>query len=287
MRYAILANPVAGTSSVEEKTKRLARAAEVLEAEIHGLQTRSREDFIEAARRLSRECDVLVAAGGDGTFSEAVNAVDLEKTVLAYLPLGTGNALRHTFEYKGSLEDMARRIQGAPVRRYDLIDCDGKRRAFMASVGIEGAALQISDDYRARGRTGSWLYFKATMQALLWKYRAPRARLSIDGESLEYRALLSLVIMKQPYYGLGFKLAPEARFDDGRLHALAVGWSIPSIAGFLGHMTFRARTRAYRSAREVAVSLDRPLRLQYDGTVGWEDEAFRFSVLPGALKVKC
>jgi diacylglycerol kinase (ATP) len=263
MRYAILANPVAGTSSVEEKTKRLARAAEVLEAEIHGLQTRSREDFIEAARRLSRECDVLVAAGGDGTFSEAVNAVDLEKTVLA------------------------RRIQGAPVRRYDLIDCDGKRRAFMASVGIEGAALQISDDYRARGRTGSWLYFKATMQALLWKYRAPRARLSIDGESLEYRALLSLVIMKQPYYGLGFKLAPEARFDDGRLHALAVGWSIPSIAGFLGHMTFRARTRAYRSAREVAVSLDRPLRLQYDGTVGWEDEAFRFSVLPGALKVKC
>ena len=287
MRYAILANPVAGSSSIEEKRKSLARAAEVLEAEIHGLETRSREEFIEAARRLCLECDVLVAAGGDGTFSEAVNALDLEKTVLAYLPLGTGNALQHTFQYKGSLEDVARRIQGAPVRRYDLIDCGGKRRAFMASVGIEGAALQISDGYRAQGRTGSWLYFKATIQAFFWKYKAPRARLSIDGERLERRALLSLVVLKQPYYGLGFNLAPEARFDDGRLHTLAIGRTIPSIAGFLGHMAIRTRTRSYRSAREVAVSLDRPLHLQYDGTLGWEDESFRFSVLPGVLQVKC
>jgi diacylglycerol kinase family enzyme len=273
--------------TIDEKRKRLSPAAKVLEAGIHGLETRSREEFIEAARRLSRECDVLVAAGGDGTFSEAVNAVDLEKTVLAYFPLGTGNALRHTFAYKGGLEDVAQRIQGAPVRRYDLIDCDGKRRAFLASVGIEGAALRISDGYRAQGRTGSWLYFKATIQALLWKYKAPRARISIDGEPLEHRALLSLVVLKQPYYGLGFKLAPEARFDDGRLHALAVGRNIRSIAGFLGHMTFRARTRVHRSAREVSVSLDRPLHLQYDGTLGWEGEDFRFSVLQGALQVKC
>jgi diacylglycerol kinase family enzyme len=44
----------------------------------------------------SRACgkyEVIVVAGGDGTFSDVINAIDTSRTPVAYLPLGSGNAM--------------------------------------------------------------------------------------------------------------------------------------------------------------------------------------------------
>ncbi|MCF8052754.1 MAG: acylglycerol kinase family protein [Desulfobacterales bacterium] len=68
MHYAIITNPVSGGLNPEQKRSALAEAAQILDAEIHGLDTRSAEEFRQCAEQLAGRCDVLVAAGGTERF---------------------------------------------------------------------------------------------------------------------------------------------------------------------------------------------------------------------------
>ncbi len=288
MRYAIITNPVSGEMSVDQKRLALAKAAEILHAEIHGLDTRSADEFGQCARELATEYDVLVAAGGDGTFSDIINAVDTAETVIAFLPLGTGNAMRHALTYRGALADIAVRIRDGEIHAYDLISCNGKKRAFMASVGLEGSIVRLWQEYRARGGAGFKTYSKAVLNSYFKEYQRANAKITLDGQRLEVRNLLSLMVVKQPYYGFGMKVVPRARFDDHHLHILCVNSGLmKTVIGGMASFVIGNRIGQYCTGRQLTVKLERPLILQFDGNEGWEADSFSFALLPKALKIKC
>jgi diacylglycerol kinase family enzyme len=286
MRYAIITNPASGKRTLEQKRALLACPARILGAQIHGLDTRSAEELAECARELSERFPVLVVAGGDGTLSEVMNAVDTTRTVVAYLPLGTGNAMRHALGYRGNLTAITRRIQSGRIHEYDLIDCDGVRKGFMASVGIEGTVLTLRNRNLAGGAGGFEAYWKAFLDACFREYKPLDASISIDGTRFEERDLLTLMVVKQPYYGFGMNLVPKARFDDGVLHALSMDarWFKILVAGCTA-FTIGNRMGRHRTAHRVTVKLDRPLFLQIDGNRSWEADRFTFGLLPRALKI--
>ncbi len=74
MRYAIITNPASGNMTADHKRPILAEAAAILDSEIYGLDTDTAEDLSLCAQELINHCDVLVIAGGDGTFSHIINA---------------------------------------------------------------------------------------------------------------------------------------------------------------------------------------------------------------------
>ena len=287
LRIAILANPVSGSGDIDAKTALLRPAADRLNAPIVGLDTRSEAEFIDCARSLTGEVDVIAVAGGDGTFSQIMNAVDTTRVGLAYFPLGSGNALSYALGIRGlSFEAIADRIRRLPMRALDLIDCGGRRRAFMASVGLEGAALALRDKHTVAGRSRFSAYVRASLDAYFKTYKPRPAQIDVDGETHLTTRLLSALIVKQPYYGFGMNVAPKARFDDGRLHTLIVdsGW-IGTALLVAEAFTIGNRVGRYRSGEAAVIRSDSPLRLQYDGELGWEATAFDFRVLPGALTV--
>jgi diacylglycerol kinase (ATP) len=288
MHYAIITNPVSGTMTAEQKRAALAQAAEILHTEIHGLDTTTAEEFGQCARELATRCDVLVAAGGDGTFSDIINAIDTVQTPVGFLPLGTGNALRHALQYKGELADIAVRIRNSEIREYDLINCDQKRRAFTSSVGIEGTITRLRQHYRARGGTGFKTYVRAVLNSYLKDYERANAKITVDNETFEARNVLSLMVVKQPYYGFGMKVVPRARFDDRQLHILCVSSGlIKTVIAGAAAFIIGNRTGEYCTGRQLRVKLDRPLVLQTDGDEGWAADSFSFAILPKALKIKC
>ena len=288
MRYAIITNPVSGKMTADQKRNNLAQAAEILDTEIHGLDTTTAKEFGQCARELANRCDVLVAAGGDGTFSDIINAIDTVQTPVGFLPLGTGNALRHALQYKGELADIAVRIRNSEIREYDLINCDEKRRAFTSSVGIEGTITRLRQHYRARGGTGFKTYVRAVLNSYLKDYERANAKITVDNETFEARNVLSLMVVKQPYYGYGMKVVPRARFDDRQLHILCVSSGlIKTVIGGTAAFIIGNRIGEYCTGRQLRVKLDRPLVLQTDGDEGWAADSFSFTILPKALKIKC
>ena len=288
MRYAIITNPVAGGMTVDQKRSALARAADILEAEIYGLDTTSADHFAQCARELATQCRVLVVAGGDGTFSNIVNTIDTAETVVGFLPLGTGNALRHALKYRGNMVDIAMRIRDSEIREYVLINCDDRILAFTTSVGIEGTIVQLWEQYRAQGSNGFKTYFRAIFNAYFKEFKRTTVKFTIDGETIEASNLLTLMIVKQPYYGFGMKVVPRARFDDGKLHIIFNNLGFfPLLFGGLASFTVGNFLGKYRTGMQVKVKLGRSLVLQTDGDLGWEADSFSFTILPKALKIKC
>ncbi|MFC1859651.1 diacylglycerol/lipid kinase family protein [Thermodesulfobacteriota bacterium] len=288
MRYAIITNPASGNLTVARKRIAVAKAAEILNAPTFGLDTTSAEEFRQCAGDLSRLYDVIVIAGGDGTLSDIINTIDTTQTPIAYLPLGTGNAAYYALHYKGGLADIAMRIKKGAIHEYDLIDCDGKRRAFMASIGIEGTIIPLSEKYRADGAAGLRAYLKAVFNAYFHEYDRISAEIVLDGSVFEVNNLLSLMVVKQPYYGFGMKVVPKARFDDRRLHiALFNSGLFKSVLGGLTAFSIGNRVGQYTTGYQLKVKLEKPLGLQIDGNKGWASDAFNFRVLPKALKIKC
>lgn len=288
MQYAIVANPASGKMPLDRKLSALEICARILDADIYGMDTSTPGEFMTCAREAASKCDVLVAAGGDGTFSDVINAVDTRQKPVAYLPLGSGNSLKYALKYRGGLPGIARRILGGTIRSYDLIDCENKRRAFMVSVGLEGAVLSIRKKYLARGSTGLRAYSKAVLKAYFKHYRRLSARVSWDGASAVFNNVLTLMIFKQPYYGYGMKIISRARFDDGLLHILCVTSGLfGSLVGAALSFVLYNPIGHYLVAPSLSIHLDSPILLQVDGNEAWRSDVFSFSVLPGALRIKC
>lgn len=288
MRYAIITNPVSGNMTVDQKLSALGKAAEILDAEIHGLDTVTADDFIKCARELATRCDVLVTAGGDGALSDIINSIDTTRTPIAYLPLGTGNAMRYALKYKGSITDIAMRIKDGKIHEYDLIDCDEKIRAFMISIGIEGTIIRLRDQYVAQGSSGFKTYFRAVVNSYFKEYKRTTAKITVDDAMFEVDNLLSLLVVKQPYYGFGMNVVPGARFNDRQLHISCINSGLfESVIGGITAFTIGNRIGQYRTGRQLTVELERPLTMQIDGNEGWNADAFSFTVLPNALKIKC
>jgi diacylglycerol kinase family enzyme len=287
MQYAIIANPKAGGLSVDQKRRLLAPASQILNADVHGLDTASASELAGCAVELSSRCDVLVVAGGDGTLSDIINAIYPSRLSLAYLPFGTGNAIRRTLAYRGGITDIARRIRNGRLHHYDLVRCDEKRLTFLASVGIDGIAVKLWTRYRQQGYSPKKAYFLASTRAWMRTYQPGRIRLTVDETEITVDKLLSLVVVPQPYFGLGMKIVPRAKWDDGRLHICCISsgwWHLASV--ITTSFTIGNRTGIYRSGTKAVVHSEKPLTLQIDGDLGWESDTFSFEVLPGILRMQ-
>jgi diacylglycerol kinase (ATP) len=286
-RYVILTNPVSGNMKGNQKLAALKEPAEILKADIHGLDTSKGYDLPQCARELAEKYDVIVVAGGDGTFSDVVNAIDTFRTPVAYLPMGSGNAMKYALGYKGSLADMAHRIKGGKIHEFDLIGCDPGRRAVTASIGIEGTVLQSRNRLLTKGIRGFPAYLGALFAAYFRFYVAAVAELILDGTTYELTDVLTILIAKHPYYGYGMEVLPRARFDDGRLHTLWIKRGlVTSFFGFATSFTVGNRIGRHMIGEELIVKLTKPLLLQTDGNTAWVSDRFRFKVLPKALKIK-
>ncbi len=287
MQYAIIANPKSGGLTVDQKQIRLKTASRILNAKIHGLDTTSAAELTACAVELNKQCDVLVVAGGDGTLSDIINAIYPDRLSLAYLPFGTGNAIRRTLAYRGGIGDIARRIRNGRPHHYDLILCDKNRLSFLASVGIDGTAVKLWTRYRQQGYSPKKAYFLASTRAWIKVYRPGRICLTIDETEITIKKLLSLIVVPQPFFGLGMKVAPKAKWDDGRLHICGIpsGWWNTALA-ITTSFTIGNRAGIYKTGRKAVVQSEKPLTLQVDGDPGWESDTFLFEVLPGVLRMQ-
>lgn len=292
MRYAILTNPATGVYTVDEKRRRLMMPSKILNAPIYGLDTKTASDMKTISKKLAQLYDVIVVAGGDGTLSDVINSIDTTQTPIAYLPIGSGNAMKYALHYTGNLNDIAMQIKNGSIHEYDLISCDGKKRGYVMSIGIDGTALFLRNKYLSYGMKGFISYAIAVLTAF-FKYRPTHTTLKIDGQPYEIKKLLSLQMMKQPYYGYGLPILPHAQFDDGQIH----GQILPShpmnlfnpfnlLIRLIKALTARHTIGQPIQAKEISVHTQDPLILQIDGNIEWMSNVFNFKILPKALKIK-
>lgn len=291
--YVIVANPVAGNFSLDKKYKLLKIASRIIGADIYGLDTTSKEEFRDCIRMLSNKYDVIIAAGGDGTFSDLINSINLSTNTVAYLPMGTGNALRYALRYPRSLISSAKKIKNGKIHNLDLIECSRKKEyAFVSSIGFEAEVVKEYNRIRSLKRVNNKLVYVIAGLMAFRKYikkdhKLLSARIFMNGGSLKVKNAISIVVTKQPYYGYGMKVMPRARFDDGLLHMgiFSGGFINMAIMILLSFSIGNFMGAYYTCDNSITVQLQYEHGLQINGDFLGREKFFSFKIIKNILRI--
>ena len=198
-------------------TNRLDDAVAILRRAVPGLVVVDTADpLLEDALRPSAG-GTVVAAGGDGTLHLVVQRLwrvgVLADTVLALLPLGTGNDFARTVGVPLDLASAAETVLSGRVRPLDLLVDDAGTVAVNAvHCGVGGLAVRHAAPLKP------WLGRLAYRLGAAWAgIRAPgwAATVDVDGTRLFDGSLLFVGLGNGRTIGGGTVVWPDARADDG------------------------------------------------------------------------
>jgi diacylglycerol kinase (ATP) len=212
-RVLVIYNPVAGTR------QRRRFGATLRHLTMAGCTVTVRETgAVGAAGTLARTAldedqDVIVAAGGDGTINEIINAVAGTSAVLGLIPLGTANVLAAEIGLPADPRGIAEVIAHGRPRPIYLGTVGNRRFTMMASFGFDAHAVDRVS-LPLKRRLGKIAYVASALGAWL-RHRDVRFSLLIDGRAA---SAASVVVANGHYYAGRFQCAPDARLEDPRLH---------------------------------------------------------------------
>ena len=180
--------------------------------------------------------DVVVAVGGDGTWSNVANRIlasGRDNVTLGILPNGTGNDFCRSLGLSPSDAGAAVKILAAgntevvDVGRVETESASEhapeywETRYFLNLIGFGFDVAVIDAAAGARFLKGELLY-KITALQQLFRFPGLELRLkSAGGEERDGRYLM-LTVSNAPFFGGGFPIAPEATVQDKKLHACQI-----------------------------------------------------------------
>jgi YegS/Rv2252/BmrU family lipid kinase len=229
-----------------------------------------------AREAVAKGYDVALAAGGDGTISEAVNGLAGTEVALGVLPIGTGNVwarevglplwgiIRRDF-----LEEATSALVEARRCQVDVGRAGQQHFLLWAGVGLDAKVTEVIEPRtRVQKRWGALAYAVA-VAAVTRDFEGTLATITIDGQVLQEQVILVLVSNVR-LYGAMLRLMPQAQLDDGLFDVcIFKGHDWTSTLGhataFLTGQYLNGPNVAYYRGRRVVVETAIPLPVQLDG----------------------
>jgi diacylglycerol kinase family enzyme len=181
------------------------------------------ENKAEAKRLLDRPCDLVVAAGGDGTVADVVHVITGRRVPMAILPLGTANNIALTLGIDGPIDDLIEGWKEARTRPLDVGMARGPwgEQRFVESVGMglipSGITSAISRERDEGDRSLSNLARAAQIyRDALSRLRPHHCTISVDGTRVSGEFLL-IEALNITFVGPNLVFAPDANPSDGLL----------------------------------------------------------------------
>jgi diacylglycerol kinase (ATP) len=294
MKYQVIVNPIAGRGLGARTTPTIHRMLSEHGLDFDLVSTTYPGETIELARRAVLDgYDVVVAAGGDGTYHEAINGMiaahdgtmpdDGLIGTIGVLPVGSGCDFSYAAGVPSSVEDACLRLARGTPKTVDLgrviVDGDENHpgtRYFDNTMGIGFDGVVTLEARKYKRLRGMALYLPVVLKTVFISFEAPRLVIEYQEapgkESLcrlERTVLMATICIGQREGG-GFYVAPDAKNDDGLFDVLLAD-NLPrlQILGMLPHImkgTHQGKrgVSMLRSRRIVITSPD-PLIAHADG----------------------
>jgi diacylglycerol kinase (ATP) len=215
MKVALFYNEAAGTGVA------LAEIRAALAQSGHQL-VRIVERHSDPRRLLDGEVDLIAAAGGDGTVSDAARVIAGHGVPLAVLPIGTANNIALGLGIRGSIDEIVSGWTRAARRPFDLgwVRTPGAESSFLEGVGggLVPAGIAAHQAQGDAGRAPAGARLPGAIRAYrdaLSRLKARRSTVVLDGAPTT-DDLLFVEVLNTQAVGPRLELA-EADPSDGRL----------------------------------------------------------------------
>ncbi|MFL6195710.1 MAG: diacylglycerol/lipid kinase family protein [Thermoanaerobaculia bacterium] len=284
-RAALIYNPRSGRQRHAQVLDTLLATLRAGGFDVEPVPTAFAGQATELARELGREAEAVFSFGGDGTAREVAAGLLGGRAALGVLPGGTANVLALALGLPNDPVAAAARMATLPARPFDVGLAGGSPFLMMVSAGLD-AALLAALDTRLKWRFGKGALVWQGLREW-WRYPYPALEVVADGEPLE---ATFVAVSNIPYYAGAFRLAPDARMDDGLLElALFRGAGRAATFSFALDVArsahLRRRDFEIRKVREVVLRGPAGSGAQVDGDVCPERLPLAVRLSPEALTV--
>jgi len=182
-----------------------------------------------AARLAADRVPLVLAAGGDGTWHQALQALAGSATILAPVPLGTSNDLARHLGVPDDLDAWLAALPHAVSIPLDVLRFGRDRVATVGGLGLPAhvaadcARLKQGRLRRAAQAVGGGIYSVLTTTRVA--RRGPRpveATLQVDHGVCERLPVSALLVGTVARFGGGLVLRPDGALEPGKFAALVV-----------------------------------------------------------------
>jgi YegS/Rv2252/BmrU family lipid kinase len=247
--------------------------------------------------------EMIVAAGGDGTLNEVVNALMRAKLSGASLPTlgvlcaGRGNDFAGSVGIPADIEQACQLLKGGQDRLLDIGRVTGgihpEGRYFINCVGVGFDAVGTIEAAKLPRWGGFFSFLIAILKTIFLYNHAPLATIEFNGQILEQRSLM-ISMMNGRRLGGNFFMAPNSQPDDGLLDlCIAEQMSSFQILRLVPHFMHgtQASQKTIKTGQASVIKIngiDGPLPAQTDGEIiSTEGRSLLVELLPRQLKVIC
>lgn len=223
--------------------------------------------------KILSDSEEIVIVGGDGTLNHFINDTKNHQINcdVYFLSSGSGNDFLNDLNKK---EEKGKIKINQYLENLPKVIVNDKEYLFINGIGygIDGYCCEAGDEQRKKS-SKPVNYTSIAIKGLLFHFKAPNAKITINGETKEYKKVWLAPTMKGRFYGGGMMVAPEQdRLDNDHYVSTVVfhGSSklktlmiFPSIfkGGHVKHTKYIEIVKTH----EVEVEFDRPTALQIDG----------------------
>ena len=268
-------------------------AVSILREEFHIIEVRVTWEYGDAAR-LVKEASrdgvrCIVAAGGDGTINEVINALALlpkeQRPQVAILPLGTANDFATACEIPHyPLEALRLALEGKPVS-IDIVRANERYFVNVATGGI-GAQITAETSSELKNFLGGGAYtLSAVMKALSFEHS--HGKMISEDRELE-GAFIASALCNGRQAGGGQLLSPNAYINDGLLDAVVIlEFSLIDVAQVVSELLDPAIEGKFVKRFQTTWVESIPENMRFVNLDGepYEVEKIHFEILPKEIEM--
>lgn len=219
MTAKVILNPYAGRWKARERKLEAETALREAGIDYELEETNGPGHGIRIAEQAVHEgFNPIIAAGGDGTYSEIINGIvkanhNDGSVVFGLLPLGSANDLADNLSLPKELGSAAKVIAKGKTEMMDLCKVNNRHFDNNAAIGLEPYITLIQQRYKRL--KGSLRYLTATLRGVLDN---PHWEMELEWDGGSYSGLITLVTVgNSPRTGGIFYMTPNANPFDGML----------------------------------------------------------------------
>lgn len=161
---------------------------------------------------VNQDYSLVIVAGGDGTINEAATALRGSDLPMAIIPCGSGNGLARHIGLAPDVDKALDVIEKEHIVRCDCGEVNGK--SFFCTFGM-GFDAAVSHKFAGSKHRGPINYVRSAVREF-FSYEPALYRLTVNGETIEFRAFL-ITVANASQYGNNAFIAPYASIKDGLL----------------------------------------------------------------------
>lgn len=223
MKCLLIYNPVSGRS--RRFIKKLSYVEKELKKKYDVVDIKPTTYAGEAKVMAKEACgkyDVVIASGGDGTFSEVLNGIGENKNapVIGYIPSGSCGDIANNHNIPHSIRKAVKLILKDNKKDIDLCKINDSYFSYIAGIGAYTAGVYNADQKLKRKIGKGAYYFNAIKETFTVKPHEIVVRIGRRVYK-ENNAILVLVLNSKSVAGFA-KFNHKAKMDDGKVDVLIV-----------------------------------------------------------------